>query len=239
MELTDIHSHILPGLDDGVRTIEETMQVLRGAQKQKITRMILTPHYHPDRYPVSGALVYEVLEEVKDRCKKEGIGIELFAGQECFYYTGLVQKLMDREILTLAESSYVLVEFDPNSSFLHIQNGLINLREHGYEPILAHAERYRVLKAENEFARLKEYGFFMQMNYDSIIRKTDLFSRKIWNNRFRSGEIEFLGSDCHGQRFRPLHVDRAYRWMERKTDEKALKKIIVSNFDYILSDKMI
>lgn len=83
MELSDMHSHILPGLDDGVRTIEETMQVLREAKKQKIKRMILTPHYHPDRYPVQGAMINKALDDVKKRCKNEGIEMELLAGQEC------------------------------------------------------------------------------------------------------------------------------------------------------------
>lgn len=239
MELSDMHAHILPGLDDGVRTIEETMQVLREARRQKITRMILTPHYHPDRYPVRGALVHRVLEEVKNRCVSEKIEMELFAGQECFYYTGLVQKLKNKEILTLAGSRYVLVEFDTDSSFSYIQNGLINLRESGFEPILAHVERYNALKAENEFLRLKEYRFLMQVNYDSIIRITGLSAKRIWNNRLRSGKIDFLGSDCHGQNFRPLQVDRAYRRLEKKADANILETILVSNFECILSDRKI
>ena len=87
ISFTDIHCHILPGLDDGAQTMEETMAVLKEAKRQGVTRMIVTPHYHPVRYQVTAQQVQETLEEVQREAARRQIEIKLYPGQECFYYS--------------------------------------------------------------------------------------------------------------------------------------------------------
>ena len=84
-QITDMHCHILPGLDDGSKSIEETMEALREASRQGITSVIATPHYYPGRYEPDAGEVLHAWRQVKQRISLEGLPVTLYPGQECFY----------------------------------------------------------------------------------------------------------------------------------------------------------
>ncbi len=234
MEITDMHCHILPGLDDGSESMEETLDTLREAVRQGITRMIVTPHFHPQRYVVTAAQILQSLEDVRAAARDAGIGIELFAGQECYYYSELVDQLEEGNALTMCESRFVLVEFDPGCLFSYLLNGLQSLRQSGYIPVVAHFERYECLYKEDHLDELRRQQFLLQMNYDMLLRKGGLFRENYWQKILREGYVDFLGSDCHGTHFRPLQVDKACRWLEKKCDANRIRHILEVNFDKIV-----
>lgn len=115
--ICDIHSHILPGVDDGAKTMEETMETLQEALRQNVRKIIVTPHFHPGRYMADGHKVREVLGRVREECQHRRINVELYPGQECYYYSGLAEQLKKGNALTMAGSSCVLVEFEPDTPF--------------------------------------------------------------------------------------------------------------------------
>lgn len=236
-EIVDIHSHILPGLDDGCRNMEETVRTLQEAAKQQINRIIVTPHYHPDRYMVPAPLVLKTLDDVRRECENRNLKIELYPGQECYYYTGLAEQLNTGNALTLAGSKYVLVEFEPGCLFHYLLGGLRDLHQNGYIPILAHFERYRCLQKKENLRMLKEYGFLLQMNFDTLLYRDRFFCKKSWKMMVKSGIVDFLGSDCHGMDFRPLCVSDGYEWMNTNLSRGQCKRILEDNVQKILQNR--
>lgn len=232
--ITDMHCHILPGVDDGCRTMSETMKVLKEAEKQHISSIIVTPHYHPGRFEVSPAQIYEALEKIRRYCEDKKIHITFYPGHECYYYSELVSKLDSGEALTLAGSRYVLVEFEPDCLFNVLLTGLQDLKENGYIPVLAHFERYSCLHRDDKWMELKERGYLLQMNFDMLCQRDGLFFKNRWRTLMQAEVVDFLGSDCHGTKFRPLRVEEASAWMIKKLPKEYRKQVLYDNIQKII-----
>ena len=228
--IVDMHCHVLPGVDDGPRTMEDSIAVLREAKRQGIDRMIVTPHFHPGRYMVPADKVLKTIEEVRYALEREKIQIELIPGQECYYYSGLVQELEAGNVLTMGGTSFVLVEFDPSVLYSVIQHAMRELFNAGYRPIVAHYERYNCLNGREErLAELREDGAMLQMNFDRLLDKEGFFRRNVWRRLLREGYVDFLGSDTHGMNFRPLHVKQAVDWLKSDVDPRIAHRILESD----------
>lgn len=235
--ITDTHCHILPGLDDGSLNMEETIQVLREAERQQVGRMIVTPHFFPGKYEVDANQILENLDHVRNICIRQGLHIELYAGQECYYFSELTKLLDKGRVLTLAGSRYVLVEFDWNCPYSLLKQGLGELRGSGYTPVLAHFERYRCLRKEERLAEVRGRGCLLQMNFDTLLSRGGLFHRNPWRELVKMGMVDLLGSDCHGTHFRPLRIDRAMKWLSQQTDEHLLRRMLEINANKILRNE--
>ena len=238
ISFTDIHCHILPGLDDGAQTMEETMAVLKEAKRQGVTRMIVTPHYHPVRYQVTAQQVQETLEEVQREAARRQIEIKLYPGQECFYYSELTEQLNAGRVLTLAGSRFVLVEFDPRCPYSQLTMGLQELQQNGYLPILAHFERYECLWDTERLDKLKKRGILLQMNMDPLLRDDHMFRKNIWRSILLDGYVDYLGSDCHGIHFRPLQLEKSMRWIEENVTSRLQRRILRANIRAILKNNI-
>lgn len=224
--IIDIHSHILPGVDDGARTVEEAVQALLEAQRQRIEGIIVTPHHHPGRYIATASQIGEKLELLRETCKNRGISVQLYPGQECFYYSGLTEKLLKGEALTMAGSRQVLVEFDPDCLYSYMAGGFRDLQSCGYQPILAHFERYRCLCDWKRLYELKERGVLLQMNFDALLLKRKLFGRNQWRKAAAEGLVDYLGSDCHGTHFRPLQAQKAASGLNGAVKPQLLEEML-------------
>ena len=228
--LTDMHCHVLPGVDDGPATMDETLAILREARRQGIETMVVTPHFHPGRYMVSAPKVRETVEEVRSELALEGIEVRLVPGQECYYYSGLLRELDAGHVMTMGGTSYVLVEFDPSVLYSTIQHAMRELMNGGYSPIVAHFERYSCLNGREErLKELREHGAMLQMNFDRLLDKEGFFRRNPWRRLLREGYVDFLGSDTHGMGFRPLHVRQAVAWIRAEVEPDLAKTILEKN----------
>lgn len=236
-ELTDTHCHILPGLDDGSLNMEETLQVLREAERQNVGRMIVTPHFYPGKYEPGGGVVAAGTRKLQEICRREGISIELYAGQECYYCSELAGWLEEGKVLTLAGSRYVLVEFDPDCPYSQLRQGVGWLQQAGYVPVLAHFERYACLRDGERLGEIKSHGCLLQMNFDTLLLKDRWFHRNPWRELLKTGAVDLLGSDCHGTHFRPLRIERTMEWLESQVDPGLLRQILETNVNKILRDE--
>lgn len=232
--LCDVHCHILPGVDDGVKTMEEALAVMQEAYRQQIREMIVTPHFHPGRYQVYAGQVYDSVVELRRQCQRSGIDVMLYPGQECYYFTGMADALDRREILTLAGSRYVLTEFSPDCPYSYLYGGLRELQNRGYHPILAHFERYSCLQEMEHLYQVKEQGVLLQMNFDMLLQKDFFFRKNPWRQLVKEGLVDYLGSDCHGMHFRPLHVYEAHQWLMDNVDAEIRNRIFVQNINKII-----
>lgn len=213
--LIDIHSHLLPGIDDGAQTAEEAAQALRVAKRQGIEAMILTPHFYPDGRGATREKVLSGIAALEATAREAGV--RLYPGMECFYHTKLPAQLESGQALTLAGSRYALVEFSEDIAFSGMLYALNSISESGFVPIVAHYERYRCLMNRTNLARLKREGYLLQINFDTLQRVYGVLRRNPFLRHLSEGVVDFLGSDTHGTHFRPLRIGPSVDWLrERK-----------------------
>ena len=235
MTIIDMHCHILPGVDDGPATMEETLATLKTAQRQGIGAMIVTPHFHPGRYVVTADRVMEALGRVKRRAAAEGLGIRLYPGQECYYYSGLMEQLESGNVLTMNGTDKVLIEFDNETQYSTMLRAVREFRDNRYTPIIAHYERYRCLYQRRErLEELRKAGTMLQLNFGRLIGKGSLFRPNEWRKLLRDGYVDFLGSDTHGMEFRPLRVAQPMEWMNEGVKPETRKQIMATNIRLLL-----
>ena len=226
----DIHAHILPGVDDGSGSMEETIRMLHIALEQNITTIIATPHFAAGEKNASVEKLQEVRDKVQAEAEKLDKDFKILLGNELFYSEAVIKSLKAKDALTLAGSRYVLVEFSVRESYESIYLGMGELLRAGYIPILAHLERYRSLnKREDLLEELIKQGGYLQMNSSSLIGR--IFDSEAAYNRklFGRGFVHFIGSDCHDGKFRIPSIKTAAGLLQKKCDEKLMDKIFMKN----------
>jgi protein-tyrosine phosphatase len=166
---TDIHSHILPGIDDGSPDIETSLQLIQGLYNLGIRKSIATPHIIGDMYRNTPQIITAALEKTKIACSNANINIELSAAAEYMlddFFLELLQK--DQPLLTL-HKNILLTEISYTSTPENLPEITSGIIEKGYLPILAHPERYHYYQQNfDEYYKLKEMGFFLQINLLSL-----------------------------------------------------------------------
>lgn len=236
----DIHTHILPEVDDGSGSMEETIKMLQLAQEQQIATIIATPHYIPGGRNVPVEVLKQKLEQVQVEASKMNPDMKLFLGNEIYYSDSVIEDLKAGKILTLADSRYVLVEFSTKDTDQHIYRALSGLIRNGYIPILAHVERYRCFyKKEYLIHDLIEAGCYIQMNATSLVG--GLLDREAAYHRslMAQGLIHLLGSDCHDEKVRIPYMIKTAQMMIKKYDESLVNKILFTNPLNVLENKYI
>lgn len=234
--LIDIHAHILPGVDDGSRSMEESIKLLELVSEQGVQAVIATPHY--SRRRGTDGLI-ELAEELQNKIREKLPDFSVYPGQETYYHEGLVENLRAGKALTMAGSRYVLVEFDPGAAYSKLHQGIRGLLQAGYVPVLAHMERYLCLRQKENLEDLTGSGCLFQMNYESLAGS--LLDREIrWCRRQVSlGKIQFLGTDMHRTDYRPPELKAALRWLERHVDQELLKAMCFENPMHMIRDEKI
>ncbi len=227
--LFDVHSHVLPGIDDGSKSIEETIKMLRMAQKEKIGTMIATPHYNCERRPGFDKKCREVYENVCQEIKKQNLNIKLLLGNEIFYSAGVVDALKKGEALTLNDTKYVLVEFHPYVELLTIKKAVQELQMAGYEPILAHIERYDCLKKEANVENLVDMGAYIQVNASSISGKMGIRTQWYLKKLMRHELVHVIGTDTHGSKQRRPKIQDAVKYIKKKAGAEFCERVTEEN----------
>lgn len=231
----DIHAHILPGVDDGSGSMEETIKMLRIAFDQGIRTIIATPHYIAGGKNASVEQLNIVRAQVQEEAEKIDKEFKILLGNELYYSEAIMDELKSQKALTLAGSNYVLVEFSVRDSYERIYKGLKELIYSGYAPVLAHVERYHCLyKKADLISELISLGCYIQMNSESLVGgifNTEAnLNRKLLNN----GLIHLVGSDCHSSEIRKPKMKDTIKVLRKKCDEGLIHKIFLENPENIL-----
>lgn len=238
MEMIDLHSHILPGVDDGSGSMEETLEMLSMAYEQGFRKIIATPHYRAEGRNKSRDELNAVLESVKKQAKARFPGLSLGLGQEVQYFDDIIDALDCGAVLTLAGTRYVLVEFWYSASWTVIYQGVRKLLAGGYCPIIAHIERYPELTKKGRLEQLINAGGILQMNFSSL--SGSVFSRRTrWcRQQILNGNVHILCTDCHNTRSRPPKTEEALTWMRKKCSGSRIRQLTCRNAKKILKEKM-
>lgn len=237
----DIHSHILPGVDDGARNMDESVGMLKIAYEQGIRTMYVTPHFDSGKEKYKDtALLRERFKQLQEHATGIGEdGIELILGNELYYTQDTIEALESGKALTMGGTRYILVEFNFGIGYKELYKGLQQLINAGYRPILAHVERYYCLFRQfSEMKAIKELGVALQVNAGSLVARLSseaLFCRKA----IKEGYIQFLGSDAHQLEWRPPVMKDAVAMIEKKTPEHYLERILIKNPDKLRNNEFI
>ncbi len=226
----DIHTHLLPGVDDGSATMEETISMVKIALSQGIKTIIATPHYAVGRRNRSVEELQKLREKVEQEAKKLDENVRILLGNELYYSDSIDQELNEKRALTLAGTRYVLVEFSFGENYRSIYRGMDKLIHSGYIPILAHVERYSHLYKRDELiSELIKMGCYIQMNCNSLMGSI-LNGRAYYNRKLiDSGMVHFLGSDCHDHRIRVPYMKKTVQMLKKKCDKDIVHQIVYEN----------
>lgn len=203
--MIDIHTHILPGVDDGCQTLAEARKMLEMEYENGVDTVILTPHF--DLSKDRGILLdsfAKFREQVKD------IPVRLVLGAEILWKPGTLDALKRGELFTLGDSSWVLIEFDFVDWNYHIADTLFDFVCCGYQVILAHPERYLYLSVE-DLREIKSRGVFLQVNTSSLLGDFGRTVKKRAKKLAASGMIDFIASDCHSTGTRSPNLTEEFR----------------------------
>lgn len=196
--LVDIHSHLLPGLDDGVKSIKETVYIIKVLQKLGYKKIITTPHIMSDHYPNTEEGITSKLNETKDLLKEHGIDIKLEAAAEYYLDENLLSKLSKQEKVLTFGKNYLLFETSFFNKPAFLEDAVFIMNTQGYQPVLAHPERYSYLQSDNKLLeKLKNMNLLFQMNLLSL---SGFYSVEVKNyaiKLLKANLIEFVGTDCH------------------------------------------
>ena len=225
----DMHCHILPEVDDGAQSIEETVQMLRIAYREGIRCIIATPHHHPKRGMEHPERLRKKLTIVRREAKKIDEKFRVYLGSEIFFGQDVAEKLKSGRALSMNKRQCVLLEFSPTDSFSYIQQGIQSVQMAGYEVILAHAERYPCL-----FKDLGEMGTRMQVNAGSITGDSGRSAKKFVKQLLGEHMVHCVGTDAHGVDHRQPKMKKAAEHVERKYGEEYMRRIFFSNAKELL-----
>ena len=196
----DIHSHVLPNIDDGSGDWETTMKMIELSEKAGVMTIVATPHYEPWGEPPDKGRIFALCQEASGRYReKTGREVRVLPGNELYFHSDIVSDLRSGKALTLNGSDTVLVEFTPMTGFGVISRGLADIRAAGYEVILAHVERYECLrKVKDGVDRLLDAGVLLQSNISEagggFFDSTTGWLKKLYKQEW----ISFAASDMHG-----------------------------------------
>jgi len=194
---TDMHSHLIPGIDDGSKSLEDTMVLLRKFSALGYKKVITTPHIMSDYYRNTPEIILGGLAKVREEIKKEGLAIEIEAAAEYYLDYHVGELIEENQILTFGDN-YVLVELSFSQEQPGTKELLFELITTGYKPILAHVERYPFYN--NQWEKIDEYrerGVLLQLNINSLSGHYGPMVKRMAEQLIDRDWIDVIGSDCH------------------------------------------
>jgi tyrosine-protein phosphatase YwqE len=193
----DIHSHLIPGIDDGSQTMDQTIAMLAKFQELGYKKVITTPHVMSDSFPNTSENILAGLEDVRAEIKKVGLTIEIEAAAEYYFDETFVAKIKAKDLLTFGDN-YVLLEFAFHSPPQYIDQMFFELQSRGYRPVVAHFERYMYFLGKIEKAiEWRQKGINIQININSLFGHYGPDIKRQAERLIDAGEFDFIGTDCH------------------------------------------
>ena len=229
-EIVDIHSHILPEVDDGSESMETSLEMLKIAESEGITRMIATPHYKNHHHSATPEKTKALLAELTRKASDENIKIKLSLGNEVLYFSDIEEAFEDKKFLTMCEKDCLFIEFYPDDDFSRIRDGVETVLSMGLIPIIAHVERYMVLRKDiKKIDHLKNMGAMITVNADSVLGNTGFSTKQFVKGLLKLRYIDMIGTDSHDTANRPPRIARCRKYLYSKYDEQYVDNILFAN----------
>lgn len=226
----DIHSHILFGIDDGSKSFEESVELLRQHAIMGATDVVLTPHYiENSKYKTNNKGKLKLLESLKEEAFR--LNINLYLGNEVFVNNELEQLILDGEISTLNNTRYLLIELPMSNKIKNLKDIIYELKLKGIIPIIAHPERYEYVQKDYKYVEeLIEEGAIFQSNIGSILGIYGRHAKKSVKKLLKNNYISFLASDIHYPNSKIFKgVDKATLKIKKIIGEEKFEELVFLN----------
>lgn len=217
----DIHSHLIPSIDDGAKDMERSIELILSLKKMGYKKLITTPHVS-DMFPNSSQTILDGYANLKLELQKRKIEIEIEVAAEYYADETFDELLNNRDILTFGKEKYLLFELSYFTAPRELDTLIHEIKMAGYKPVLAHPERYVYLHDSiDEYKHIKSLGVLFQINLNSLV---DYYSKEVTQavkELISHGMVDFIGSDTHHRR----HT----KFLEKSLNHSLYKKIFKKN----------
>ena len=238
MDNIDIHCHVLYGIDDGSKSLEESIEILNQYKEMGFKEIVVTPHYiENSKYTTNNKEKEKLLKTLKNKVK----GIKLYIGNEVFINNNLEELLKKEEISTINNSRYLLIEFPMNQKLKTITNTIYELKIKGIIPIIAHPERYEYVKKDiNIVDEWINEGALLQANYGSIVGVYGNKAKRTVKKLLKKNKISLLATDIHFPDSKIYqNIEKLKNKIKRIIGEEKLIELSIINPKKIIENKEI
>lgn len=236
--MIDIHSHILPGIDDGPKKIEMSLDMIRRSYEEGTIDIVATPHFRRGCFETPYEEVKKITKYFNELLKAEDLDINIHYGQEVYYSDRIIQDLEEGLIGTINGGRYMLVEFPMRKIPSEAIDYMYELKLRGITPIIAHPERYiEIIKKPETLNPFIEEGCLFQLNAGSIRGDFGKDVKKTAEILIKNNIYGFIGSDAHNNSSRNTGIKEEYQEVFKKN--KDLEHIFLENSNKLLNDEEI
>lgn len=234
--MIDIHTHILFGVDDGCKTIDDSIEQIKRAVSVGVTDIFLTPHYRPTKeYVKSCNEIDHVFTQLNNSIKELNIPITLHRGREVDEHREANEVIKEQTCSSMNNTEYVLVDFGARKC--NVDDFIYESSINGYKVIVAHVERYKFVKDMKMYNKYKKSGALLQVNASSIISPRNSDIKKKVRYLLKNQLVDFIATDCHMNPESYPMFEKAYKLVSKKYGSDYANKIFKSNAEEILLKK--
>ncbi len=236
MFFADIHTHILCGTDDGAKSEEEMLQMVKASYEEGTRLLFLTPHFYPAFFGDNREESEEAYKHLCKHCETHYPDLQLAFGNELYYKHDSISWMRSGLCRTMDNTGYLLVEFAVKETEDRIAEGVYRLQNMGYTPIIAHAERYRCL-SNGRIWSFRQNGVLIQINSESVFRTKDFMQNRRTKALIAEGYVDFVSSDAHNMNRRPPAMKKSYEFFAEKYGHGYAKDVYYNNAMKIFGKK--
>lgn len=236
--LTDLHSHILPGVDDGSPNMQTSLEMLAISYKEGVRDLFLTPHYIRGQNQYQPEDLDSLYEELRQAAAAEFTDLNLYLGNEIYYTSGIAEDIRKNQIHCMNGSRYALVEFPVGISWTEMYQAMKELIRARVWPIIAHVERYRCLvKHMGHIDELRGMEVCLQLNAEGLLGGFFDADTRWRRTLVKEGKISFLGTDAHDLDHRAPYMKDAADWIRQKTASDYSRKLLYANGQAVIEKR--
>ena len=240
MKFADMHCHIIPAVDDGAESWEQTKLMLDIAYEDGIRIIVATPHYHIGKVKVDRRTIEEEVIRISAYVADRYGDMKIYPGHEIYYYSEAMEDINNNKVCTMGGSGYILMEYSTHVQYEEIRDSIYEAVSEGYKPIIAHAERYMCLidKPDRVNAMVAD-GAYIQVNASSVIGKYGKTVKKFITKLLKNDMVHFVASDAHGDTSRRPILSEAADYIRKKFGAECCQKLFYDNVITMLQDEYI
>lgn len=234
----DIHSHIVPDVDDGSPNLEVSLEMLNIAYKEGIRKIIATPHFHPGKSMIEYELLKEKFLQFKEAAKSIHPDMKLYLGREVYYTSDVLDFIEQGSNLTMGQNKYILVEYSPRTDYNYIRISINNLIQAGLIPIVAHIERYGCMVDDlDRVEELRDMGAVIQVNAASILGQTGRTIKKYTKALLKNGYVDLVATDAHSAGSRAPRISECADYIVKKYGLEYAEELLLYNPERIIEGR--
>ena len=243
--MIDVHSHIVFDVDDGPKTLEESLDLIGESYAQGVRAIVSTSHRRKGMFETPEDKIFANFSKVKEEAEALYPDLTIYYGGELYYPSDIVEKLEKNLIPRMPNTQFALIEFSARTSWKEIHSGLSNVLRAGVTPIVAHIERYDALEENSDRVReIINMGCYMQINSSSVLKPrlfgdTYKFMKKRARYFLDKDLVHVVASDMHNLDNRPPYMSEAYDLIAKKYGAEKARELFETNPSKIINDQLI